>query len=448
MLLISVISATIKATAMGHDPYIKFSINDGTKPIGKPISTTVITQNSAPTWTGEVIQNFGFTPGAVLVGKTLVAELWDKDKLFDRFIGMVAIPLGIDGAGKDSKGTPGIADNVSTLVKLPFRKRPFKAGSEESKTLTDPDETGTLTCTVHFKSVETLLKERPPPKIKISNIKGHDLMNTDLIGKSDPYVVFKIVKPEPKSVEPTLTVETKSPSTGPAAPPPPPVVVKVKPPPKDTVLFSRKTSVIENNLNPVWQECFEDFRFLPGHTLLGLRLDVEVWDQDDLTKDDFMGCCTLNFGGMIARDSTKVYKETLQTRAGYEAKEKVTSGVLEFQVVYEEAAANSVPFAPVQHTATYQPSANRTMAAIPYLSMTEMKCADLLASDRGGSSDPYIRVNIVDGERVAWAANTKWIPKNLNPEFDDELVDFGLTRGTSLLGKKLHIQVSQGNELL
>lgn len=457
MLMVSVISATVKSLTK-RDPYIKFFLRDGTKQIGKPLLTTVVTQSSEPTWPGEVIQNFGFTPGSVIAGKTLVAELWDKDKFFDDFIGVVTIPLGVDGQGKESKGTPGIADNVSTLVKLPFRKRPGKPGSEESKKLVDPDETGSLTCTVHFKSVDTLLKERPPPKLKIFGLKGHSLMNTDMIGQSDPYVIMKIVKPAPKSIEPTLSMRPvatatanggaeKKTSDGKTPPPPPPLpgisTIKVKPPPKDTILFIRRTRIIENSLNPVWaEECFEDFRFLPGNTLLGLRLEMEVWDQDDITKDDFMGKCTLDFGGQIGANSNKIYKEPLAPREGKGTKERVTSGVLEFQIEYTESQANSTPFSPTPFSATYSlvPS-NRNMPALPYLSIVEMKCSNLLAADRNGMSDPYVRVDLMDGERVAWAAHTRYLPKTLNPEFEDELVDFGLTRGTSLLGKKLHIQV-------
>lgn len=60
------------------------------------------------------------------------------------------------------------------------------------------------------------LELKPEGKLKVTVVKANDLKNMDMIGKSDPYVV-----------------------------------VYIRP------LFKVKTKVIDNNLNPVWNQTFE-----------------------------------------------------------------------------------------------------------------------------------------------------------------------------------------------
>ncbi|KAK5810747.1 calcium-dependent lipid-binding protein-like [Gossypium arboreum] len=79
------------------------------------------------------------------------------------------------------------------------------------------------------------LELKPEGKLTVTVVKANDLKNMEMIGKSDPYVV-----------------------------------VHIRP------LFKIKTKVIENNLNPIWNETFE----LIAEDRETQELTVEVFDQD------------------------------------------------------------------------------------------------------------------------------------------------------------------------
>ncbi|MBA0610103.1 hypothetical protein Godav_010995 [Gossypium davidsonii] len=79
------------------------------------------------------------------------------------------------------------------------------------------------------------LELKPEGKLTVTVVKANDLKNLEMIGKSDPYVV-----------------------------------VHIRP------LFKIKTKVVENNLNPIWNETFE----LIAEDRETQELTVEVFDQD------------------------------------------------------------------------------------------------------------------------------------------------------------------------
>ena|ERR1044072_7916481 len=65
-------------------------------------------------------------------------------------------------------------------------------------------------------SFSSELELKPQGKLRVNVVKANDLKNKEMIGKSDPYVV-----------------------------------VYIRP------LFKVKTKVIDNNLNPIWNEVFD-----------------------------------------------------------------------------------------------------------------------------------------------------------------------------------------------
>jgi len=90
----------------------------------------------------------------------------------------------------------------------------------------------------------------PPKALEVTIICARGLMNADVIGLSDPYTLIEIKgKPDVK----------------------------------------HKTKVIDNNLNPVWNEQFKILNFDIGDVL-----ELSVWDKDMWPKkDDLLGRLSL-----------------------------------------------------------------------------------------------------------------------------------------------------------
>ncbi|CAI9758930.1 unnamed protein product [Fraxinus pennsylvanica] len=98
--------------------------------------------------------------------------------------------------------------------------------------------------------------------LSVTVISAEDLAPTDLMGKADPYVVLIMKKTESKN----------------------------------------KTRVVNNSLNPVWNQTF-DFVVEDG---LHDMLIIEVWDHDTFGKD-YMGRCILTLTKVILEGE---YKDT------------------------------------------------------------------------------------------------------------------------------------------
>lgn len=92
------------------------------------------------------------------------------------------------------------------------------------------------------------LELKPMGKLTVTIVKANDLKNMELIGKSDPYVVLYI-RP----------------------------------------LFKVRTMVIDNNLNPVWNQVFE----LVAEDKETQSLIIEVFDEDIGRQDKRLGIAKL-----------------------------------------------------------------------------------------------------------------------------------------------------------
>eukprot|EP01012_Entosiphon_sulcatum_P008907 TRINITY_DN148_c0_g1_i1.p1 TRINITY_DN148_c0_g1~~TRINITY_DN148_c0_g1_i1.p1 ORF type:complete len:142 (+),score=46.59 TRINITY_DN148_c0_g1_i1:46-426(+) len=94
-------------------------------------------------------------------------------------------------------------------------------------------------------------------------VKADNLKNEDKVGKSDPYVVLEIDGQ------------------------------------------TQKTSVKKDDLNPVWNE---EFTFAnlnrPGHH----DLEVTVYDEDDMRRDEKLGHTKFDLNDLVAGHATEVTK--------------------------------------------------------------------------------------------------------------------------------------------
>ncbi|XP_051143925.1 calcium-dependent lipid-binding protein-like isoform X2 [Andrographis paniculata] len=134
------------------------------------------------------------------------------------------------------------------------------------------------------------LELKPEGMLRVTVVRANNLKNMELIGKSDPYVV-----------------------------------VHIRP------LFKVKTKVIDNNLNPVWNETFE----LIAEDKETQSLILEVFDED-IGHDKCLGVAKLP---LIELDSevTKEIQLTLFPSIDMsKIKDKKDRGTITIQVLYHE----------------------------------------------------------------------------------------------------------------
>ncbi|KAL3814892.1 hypothetical protein ACJIZ3_016160 [Penstemon smallii] len=134
------------------------------------------------------------------------------------------------------------------------------------------------------------LELKPVGKLTVTIMKASDLKNKELIGKSDPYVV-----------------------------------VYIRP------LFKVKTKVIDNNLNPVWNETFE----LIAEDKETQSLIFEVFDQD-IGQDKRLGIAKLPLIELEAETSKEIELRLLPSLDMLKIKDKKDRGTVTIQVFYHE----------------------------------------------------------------------------------------------------------------
>ncbi|KAL7121195.1 hypothetical protein ACP275_02G168400 [Erythranthe tilingii] len=134
------------------------------------------------------------------------------------------------------------------------------------------------------------LELKPVGKLAITITRANDLKNMELIGKSDPYVVLQI-RP----------------------------------------LFKVKTKVVENNLNPVWNQTFE----LIAEDKETQSVIFEVFDQD-IGQDKRLGIAKLPLSELVAETSKEIELRLLPSLDMLKIKDKKDRGTLTIQVLYHE----------------------------------------------------------------------------------------------------------------
>ncbi|XP_073146901.1 calcium-dependent lipid-binding protein-like [Henckelia pumila] len=134
------------------------------------------------------------------------------------------------------------------------------------------------------------LELKPVGKVTVTVMKANELKNKELIGKSDPYAV-----------------------------------VYVRP------LFKVKTKVIENNLNPVWNQTFE----LIAEDKETQSLIIEVLDED-IGQDKRLGIVKLPLVELEAETAKEIDLSLLPSLDMLKIKDKKDRGTVTIQVSYHE----------------------------------------------------------------------------------------------------------------
>ncbi|KAF7844702.1 Extended synaptotagmin-2 [Senna tora] len=134
------------------------------------------------------------------------------------------------------------------------------------------------------------LELKPQGKLTVTVVKANDLKNKEMIGKSDPYVV-----------------------------------VYIRP------LFKVKTKVINNNLNPVWDQTFE----LIAEDKETQSLIVEIFDKD-IGQDKRLGIAKLPLIDLVAGTEKEFELRLLSSLDTLKVKDKKDRGSLTIKVLYHE----------------------------------------------------------------------------------------------------------------
>ncbi|GLU00512.1 hypothetical protein SLE2022_178760 [Rubroshorea leprosula] len=134
------------------------------------------------------------------------------------------------------------------------------------------------------------LELKPQGKLTVTVVKGNELKNMEMIGKSDPYAV-----------------------------------VHIRP------LFKVKTKVIDNNLNPVWNQTFE----LIAEDKETQSLTVEVFDQD-IGQDKKLGIAKLPLIDMEPEKLKEIELRLLPSLDTLKVKDKRDRGSVTLKVYYHE----------------------------------------------------------------------------------------------------------------
>ncbi|XP_022757132.1 synaptotagmin-4-like [Durio zibethinus] len=134
------------------------------------------------------------------------------------------------------------------------------------------------------------LELKPEGKLTVTVVKANDLKNMEMIGKSDPYVV-----------------------------------VHIRP------LFKVKTKVIENNLNPVWNQTFE----LIAEDRETQALTVEVFDQD-IGQDKKLGIAKFCLIELEPETPKEVKLSLLSSLDTLKVKDKKDRGSCTIKLLYHQ----------------------------------------------------------------------------------------------------------------
>ncbi|KAF9687752.1 hypothetical protein SADUNF_Sadunf02G0125600 [Salix dunnii] len=134
------------------------------------------------------------------------------------------------------------------------------------------------------------LELRPQGKLTVTVVKANDLKNMEMIGKSDPYAV-----------------------------------VYVRP------MFKVKTQVIDNNLNPVWNQTFD----LIAEDKETQSLILEVFDKD-IGQDKRLGRVKLALNELEAETWKELELRLLSSFDTLKVKDKNDRGSITIKVLYHE----------------------------------------------------------------------------------------------------------------
>ena len=190
----------------------------------------------------------------------------------------------------------------------------------------------------------------------------------------------------------------------------------------NTKEHAQKTDVMKKTLNPVWNETFT---FNLDRKQRQDDMTFECFDYDLLSSNDSLGSFDLPLDSLLHN------QECVQWYRLEQEEEDTHQGEVEVRYTFVPSTEEEC-LGPVS-TPNLEPGTARWCGGPAILRFTVICAQDLLAADRGGTSDPYLTVKI--GTEMKDAPKTKVITKTLNPvwnetfqlSIDSSIFDQGLT---------------------
>ncbi|KAH9315135.1 hypothetical protein KI387_023762, partial [Taxus chinensis] len=233
--------------------------------------------------------------------------------------------------------------------------------------------------------------------LQVKLVQAKDLLNKDLIGKSDPFAVLHIR----------------------------PLRERIK-----------KSKTINNQLNPIWNEHFE----IEVEDVATQHLTVKIYDEEGVQEAEILGCAEVQLKDLEPGNLKDVWLPLVKDLENNKRDTK-KRGEVHLELIYHPFGmenGSTGPLAtenqPFGMTSLEKVLTNGMNGQRPYsissgkkkdivrgvLSVTVKRAEDLTATDLMGKADPYVVLNM---KKTDAKKKTRVVSKNLNPEWN-QIFDF------------------------
>lgn len=322
------------------------------------------------------VKNVSFTGVFRLIFKPLVAELPCFGALIYSLREKKKLDFTLKVVGGNTKSIPGLSGAIEDTIRdaiedsllWPVRKViPIVPGDYSN------------------------LELRPIGVLDVKLVEAKDLLNKDLIGKSDPYAVLYIR------------------------------------PIKDRV---KKSKIIDNQLNPVWNEHFE----FDVEDIDTQHLTVKIFDKETVQEDELLGYAQVQLKDLELGKLKDMYLPLVKDSENRKPDTK-NRGQVHLELIYRQFgmensfgglfAAASQPFGMTSLEKVFTDGMNgqRLSSLSPgkrkdiirgVLSVTVKRAENLSSTELGGKADPYV---VLTMKKTDAKKKSRVVPKNLNPEW-------------------------------
>ncbi|KAL7590410.1 hypothetical protein Lser_V15G37952 [Lactuca serriola] len=214
--------------------------------------------------------------------------------------------------------------------------------------------------------------------LEVKLIQAHALTNKDLIGKSDPYAKMYIGPERGKT---------------------------------------QSSKVIDNDLNPIWNEHFE---FVVEDTSTQ-HLAVEIYDDDGLQASEVIGYAKVKLSELEPGQVKDVWLKLVENLE--DPKENEDQGMVRLELLYCPNGVRALFLKDGEHSEVVEKKKRLLIRGV--LSVTVISAEDLPPADLSGKADPFV---VLTMRKTLTKHKTTVVYQNLNPSWG-ETFDFVVEDG-------------------